>query len=84
MFVRPGDPLAVLVQRLFAHRCSMAPIVSGDPAGAHIHVVGMDNVSMDMFRIYYVYYVVEACIYIFTLKDSLVHFSILIVSYIIC
>mmetsp|Transcript_1261 Transcript_1261/g.3771 ORF Transcript_1261/g.3771 Transcript_1261/m.3771 type:complete len:585 (+) Transcript_1261:304-2058(+) len=33
VFVRPGDPLAVLVQRLFAHRCSMAPIVSGDPAG---------------------------------------------------
>lgn len=33
VFVRPRDPLAVLVQRLFSHRCSMAPVLSGDPSG---------------------------------------------------
>lgn len=33
VFVRPADPLQVLVQRLFADRCHMAPVVSGDPLG---------------------------------------------------
>jgi len=34
VYVRPEDNMAVVVERLFDNRCSMAPILSGDPNGA--------------------------------------------------
>ena len=33
VYVRPEDNMSVVVERLFANRCSMAPILSGDPNG---------------------------------------------------
>ena len=33
VFVRPSDPLQLLVQRLFSERCHMAPVIDGDPLG---------------------------------------------------
>jgi hypothetical protein len=33
VFVRPSDPLQLLVQRLFSERCHMAPVIDGDPQG---------------------------------------------------
>lgn len=33
VFVRPEEHMGVVVERLFSQRCSMAPILSGDPNG---------------------------------------------------
>ena len=38
VYVRPEDNMAVVVERLFDNRCSMAPILSGDPNGAPLDV----------------------------------------------
>ena len=42
VFVRPSDPLQLLVQRLFSERCHMAPVIDGDPLGDSLLINSID------------------------------------------
>lgn len=55
VFVRPEEHMGMVVERLFSQRCSMAPILSGDPNGngevcTLLHIATMSGVLSCLLR----------------------------------
>ncbi|KAF6259745.1 hypothetical protein COO60DRAFT_1511823 [Scenedesmus sp. NREL 46B-D3] len=53
VFVRPADSLARVVRTLFSHRCSMAPILSGEPgqpSASVLHIASLSGVLTCLMR----------------------------------
>jgi hypothetical protein len=53
VFVRPSDSLARVVRTLFTHKCSMAPILSGEPgqpSASVLHIATLSGVLTCLMR----------------------------------
>jgi hypothetical protein len=53
VFVRPSDSLARVVRTLFQHKCSMAPILSGEPgqpSASVLHIATLSGVLTCLMR----------------------------------